>query len=203
MTIPLVLLAVLSMLLGLIGTPAWPWFSAFLNGQQARFDLQGFAESGVLAIMLSSTILLLIGLGIGWWFYVRRPVESPTAPDPLERLTPQVFNLLRHGWFVDNLYAATFVRFLTWCSLASSWLDRWVFGGAVWLVSYLVQGVSSLNRSVDVLVVNRGFDQGCRGVSSGGRLFSRLQDGRTQSYLRIIGIAFAVLALFLIWGRRG
>jgi NADH-quinone oxidoreductase subunit L len=203
MTMPLVILAGFSVLLGLIGTPAWPWFSAFLNAQHARFDLRGFAEPGVLAVMLSSTVLFLIGLSIGWWFYARRLVESPSAPDALEQLTPQVFNLLRHGWFIDNLYAATFVRFVAWCSRACAWLDKWVFGGVVRLVSWLVVGVSRLNRSVDVFVVNRGFDQSCLEVSRGGRLLSRLQSGRTQSYLRAIGIAFAALVLFLIWGRRG
>jgi NADH-quinone oxidoreductase subunit L len=203
MTMPLVILAAFSMLLGLIGTPAWPWFSAFLNAQQARFDPQGFVEPRMFTVMLSSTVLLFIGLGIGWWFYALRPIESSTAPDVLEQLGPKVFNLLRNGWFVDNLYAATFVRLVAWCSRACAWLDRWVFGGAVRLVSWLVVAVSWLNRSVDVFVVNRGFDQGCRGVSRSSRLLSRLENGRAQNYLRAIGIAFAVFVLFLIWGRRG
>ena len=34
MTIPLVILAGCTMLLGLIGTPAWPWFDAFLDGSE-------------------------------------------------------------------------------------------------------------------------------------------------------------------------
>jgi len=82
-------------------------------------------------------------------------------------------------------------------------LDRWVWGGAVRLATYLVLGLSGLNRSVDTFVVNPGFDQGCRNVARGGQLLSRIQSGRTQSYLRILGIAFAALVLFLIWGRHG
>jgi NADH-quinone oxidoreductase subunit L len=70
-------------------------------------------------------------------------------------------------------------------------------------VTYLVLGVSMLDRSLDVSVVNRGFDQGCRNVTRGGQLLSRLQSGRTQSYLRVVGIAFAALVLFLIWGKHG
>ncbi len=31
---------------------------------------------------------------------------------------------------------------------------------------------------------------------------SRLQSGRVQTYLRLIGVALAVLVLFLIWGCR-
>ena len=131
MTIPLVILAAFAMLLGLIGTPAWPWFASFLNGDQTRLDLRGFAENGILPIMLSSTIIVFLGLGLGWWFYGRKPIESAELLDALERLQPQVFNVLRNGFFVDELYEATFIRFNTWCSRASDWLDRWIWGGAV------------------------------------------------------------------------
>jgi NADH-quinone oxidoreductase subunit L len=50
--------------------------------------------------------------------------------------------------------------------------------------------------------VNSGFDEGCRRITEGGGLMSRLQNGRIQSYLKVIGIALAVLILFLIWGHR-
>ena len=203
MTLPLIILAGFSMLLGLIGTPAWQWFSAFLNGQQVRFDLRGFAESGVLAVMLSSTILFLIGLGIGWLLYGKKPAARSAAPDAVEQFTPHIFNLLRNGWFVDAFYGATVVRFTTWFSVLCDWLDRWVFNGAVQLISSLTLGASWLSRSTDVFVVNRFFDQSCQEVTLSGRLLSRVQGGRVQSYLRIIAIAFAGFVLFLIWGRHG
>ena len=203
MTIPLVILAALSMLLGLIGTPAWPWFTLFLDGQQAKVDFSGFAENGVLAVMLSSTVTLFLGLGIGWWFYGRKPIEDVEAPDTLECLQPQIFNVLRNGFFIDKLYEATIIRFNAWCARACDWLDRWVWGGAVRLVSRLVLLLSWLNRSLDTSVVNPGFDQGGRTVTRGGQVLSRLQGGSTQSYLRIIGLAFAALVLFLLWGNHG
>ena len=203
MTLPLVILAGFSILLGLIGTPAWPWFSTFLDGQQVQFDLRGFAESGVLAVMLLSTVLFLIGLGIGWLLYGNKPAEARAASDPVEQFTPRVFNLLRNGWFVDAFYTATFVRFTTWFSVLCDWLDRWVFNGAIQIISSLTLGASWMSRSTDVFVVNRIFDQSCQEATLGGRLLSRLQGGRVQSYLRIIGIAFAGFVLFLICGHHG
>jgi NADH-quinone oxidoreductase subunit L len=203
MTIPLVILAAFSMLIGLVGTPAWPWFSSFLDGQQVKFDHGAFTEYGVLPVMLSSTIVLFLGLTIGWWLYGRRPIESAETPDALERLQPTIFNLLRNGFFVDKFYETTFIglnaRFARFCN----WLERWVWGGAVRIVTYLVAGFSRLNLAVDSFVVNPGFDQGCRSVTRAGQVLSRLQSGRTQSYLRIVGIAFAALVLFLIWGKNG
>ncbi|HZQ43708.1 MAG TPA: NADH-quinone oxidoreductase subunit L [Acidobacteriaceae bacterium] len=203
MTLPLIILAAFSVLLGLIGTPAWPWFSKFLNGQPIQFDLRGFSESGILATMLLSTALVLIGLGIGWFLYGNKPAPEPAAPDAVEQFSPKIFNLLRNGWFVDAFYQATFVRFTIWFSRACDWLDRSVFSGAVQFISALTIGGSRLSRSTDIFVVNRIFDQSCQEAVLSGRLLSRLQDGRVRSYLRIIGIAFAAFVLFLIWGHRG
>jgi len=58
------------------------------------------------------------------------------------------------------------------------------------------------NRFFDEYVVNLGFDEGCRRATLGGRLLARLQDGRVQNYLRVIGVALTALVLFLIWGCR-
>jgi NADH-quinone oxidoreductase subunit L len=203
MTIPLAILSAFSILIGLIGTPAWPWFGSFINGHHAKFDVGGFFENGVFSVMLSSTIIVFLGLGLGWWFYGRKPIDNAGAADALERLQPQTFNVLRNGFFIDRLYDVTIIRFNGWCARACDWLDRWIWGGAVRSVSYLVLGLSRVNRSVDIFVVNWGFDQGCNCLTLGGRILSRLQSGRMQNYLRIVGIAFAALVLFLMWGKRG
>ncbi|MEK7706884.1 MAG: NADH-quinone oxidoreductase subunit L, partial [Verrucomicrobiota bacterium] len=81
-----------------------------------------------------------------------------------------------------------------------AFLDEWVWGGVVLLVSYAILGFSFVSRFFDELVINLGFDQSCDGVTRGGKLISRLQDGRVQNYLRIIGVGLVVLVLFLIWG---
>jgi len=70
------------------------------------------------------------------------------------------------------------------------------------LLSLAVVGLSWLNRAFDEYVVNLGFDESCRGLTEGGTLMSRLQNGRVQNYLRVIGVALAVLVLLLVWGCR-
>ena len=199
MTMPLVILAAFAILLGVIGTPAWPWFDSFLHGQPANLNFAGFSEGGVLPVMLLSSVIVFAGLGLGWWFYGRKPITTAEEPDALELLQPQVFHLLRHKFYVDEFYQATFIRSNAWLSRVSDWFDRWIWNGAVWAVSHLVLGLSWLARSADTYVVNPGFDEGCRTVTAGGKLLARLQNGRTQNYLRLVGVAFAVLVVFLIW----
>ena len=199
MTIPLVILASFAILLGVIGTPAWPWFDSFLNGQSATPNFAGFFENGILPIMLSSSMIVFAGLGLGWWFYGRQPIVAAGAPDALERMQPQLFNLLRHKFYVDEFYQATFIRWTRWLSLVSAWSDRWIWHGAVWAVSYLVLGLSWVARAGDTHVVNLCFDEGCNRVTAGGKFLARLQNGRTQSYLGMVGVAFAALVVLLIW----
>jgi NADH-quinone oxidoreductase subunit L len=199
MTIPLAILAVFAVLLGVIGTPAWPWFDAFLNGESATSHAAGFLEGGILPVMLLSSAIVFAGLGLGWWFYGRAPITSAESADALELLQPQIFRILRDKFYVDAIYDATFIRFNAWLSRVSDWFDQWIWNGAVWTVSNIVLGLSWLARSTDTYVVNPGFDEGCHAVTVGGRLLGRLQNGRTQNYLRLVGVAFAVLAAFLIW----
>jgi NADH-quinone oxidoreductase subunit L len=203
MIIPLVVLAAFAVLLGFIGTPAWPWFQGFLSGQTATGHLDKFLEPPGLGLMALSSVVVFAGLGLGWWLYGRLPVRSANQADALERFQPEVFALLRKKYFVDEIYEASLIRFNAWGARACDWLDYWVWNGVVQALSLVVVGLAWLNRFLDEYVVNPGFDEGCRRLTKGGTLMSRLQGGRVQTYLRFIGVALAVLALFLIWGCRG
>jgi NADH-quinone oxidoreductase subunit L len=201
-TVPLVILATFAILLGFIGTPAWPWFQSFLEGNRATFSLSAFFGAGIMPIMLSSSLLVFLGLGLGWFFYGRKPIESVSAPDQLGKLQPQIYSVLSHAFFVDALYGATIIRLNTVWAKVCDWLDRWVWNGAVQTVSYLVLVAAWLNNFFDASVVNSGFDEGCEGVSRGGQLLALLQGGQVQSYMRVIGCALIALTLFLLWGVR-
>ncbi|MEO6965628.1 MAG: NADH-quinone oxidoreductase subunit L, partial [Acidobacteriaceae bacterium] len=72
MTIPLVILAAFATFLGLIGTPAWPWFQSLLNGTRTSLHFAAFLEPGLLTVMITSSLIVFLSLGLGWWFYGRR-----------------------------------------------------------------------------------------------------------------------------------
>jgi NADH-quinone oxidoreductase subunit L len=203
MTWPLVLLAGGTILLGFIGTPAWPWFQSFLGGETLKLDLSRLWEGDVIHVMGLSVFVAFAGIGLGYWLYGRKPSATPDAEDVLARRWPELFTLLQRKYFVDEVYDWAVVRFNAWLAKTCDWLDRTLVAGAVQLVSYLVLGFSWLNRLIDEKLVNLGFDAGCRGLTGGGGLLSRLQNGQVQNYLRIIGVALTLLTLLLIWGCRG
>ncbi len=200
MTLPLIVLAFFAMALGLVGTPAWPWFQAFLNGERTLLAPAQLFEPGLLAMMGVSSAVVFLGLGLGWWFYGRKPVLTPLQQDVLESRWPNLFALLRHKYFVDEIYEWTVVNLNARWARACDWLDQWLWNGVVQALSLIVVGLSWLNRFFDEQIINAGFDHACQGLTGGGGLFSRLQNGRVQSYLRILGVGLTVLVLFLLWG---
>src|SRR5262245_58846607 len=153
--------------------------------------------------MVLSSVIVFAGIGLGWWYYGRQPIQSADAPDPLEKLPADTYKLLQNKYWVDELYEHTVIAFNAWWCKACAFLDEWVWGGVVALISWITIGLSWVNRAFDEFVINLGFDQSCRRVTFGGWLLSRLQDGRVQNYLRIIGIGLVVLVLLLMWGCKG
>jgi NADH-quinone oxidoreductase subunit L len=213
MTLPLTILAVFAVVLGFINTPAWPWFTSFLKSSPATLttaaastqswnpavDFGRFAEAGLVPLMLLSSLIVLAGIGLGWWIYGRKPITRASDPDTLEKLMPGIFCILQRRFYIDELYEWTVILAARRAAALAAWLDRWVFSGAVSAISMLAVALGRFDASFDRNAVNAGFDRGSRGVADGGDLFSRFQNGRTQRYLQVIAAALIVLAALLLW----
>ena len=202
MTLPLAILAFFAIALGAIGTPAWPWFRGFLEGHSAGFELAKFGEPGFLPLIATSTVVVFVGLGLGWALYGNR---SPRAEeqDALEKVSPMVWGWLRDRLYVDELYGVTVIAFYWWWARVADWLDRRVWGGAVAGVTWGFRSLAHFNRFFDNYWVDGGFDKGCEEMATGGGLLARVQTGRVQTYLRLLALAVVVLAAILIWSSRG
>jgi len=202
MTVPLIILAVFAILLGFVGTPAWPWFDGYLTGEAAKLDFSKLTEGGTLGLMLGSAVIVLTGITLGWMLYGKRLRRTVEEKDVLEAAQPAVFKLLQNKYYIDELYEHTVIRFNAFAARFCDFLDRWIFGGLVLLVTYVMLGLAWLYRLMDEYLVNVGFDAGCSAIREGGGGLSKLQTGRVQTYLRVIGAALVVLIIILIWGRK-
>jgi proton-translocating NADH-quinone oxidoreductase chain L len=201
MTIPLAVLAFFAMALGVIGTPAWPWFRAFLDGRTAGFDMHGFAEPGLFTLMATSSLVVFLGLGLGWWLYGNKS-PAPEAPDALDASVPWIWAALHDKFYVDELYGVTVIAFYAWWARVADWFDRRVWGGAVACVAWTFSLWAQLNRFLDTNVVDGGFDKGCEELSTGGGLLANMQSGRVQTYLRILALGVVALVAILLWSSR-
>ena len=199
MLMPLVILAFFAMALGAIGTPAWPWFRAFLEGHSAASALH---EPGLFALMGSSSLVVFLGLCLGWWIYGDKRVKADDL-DPLEGATPTAWTLLENKFYIDELYGVTVIAFYAWWARVADWFDRCVWGGMVAGVTWTFQLGAQWSRLFDVNWVDGGFDKGCEELGNSGGLLAGVQNGRVQLYLRLLALAVVLLTAILIWSSQG
>jgi NADH-quinone oxidoreductase subunit L len=201
MWLPLAVLAFFAIALGFLGTPAWPWFRAFLEGHAAAYNPHVLAEPRLLALMTASSLVVLFGLYLGWRLYGNKPVQAE-EPDALEKIAPALWTPLHNRLYADELYGATVIAFYAWWARVADWLDRRVWGGIVAAVAWLFSMWARCNRFLDLNWVDGGFDKTCEELSTGGGLLSRVENGRAQNYLRILAAGVVVLAAILLWSVR-
>ncbi len=198
MTVPLMLLAACAVLLGFVGTPACPWLQSQLAGTELHSDLSHLFEGG--GLMVLSIILVGAGLGAGWWYYGRRTRAQANDHDPLADSAPALMKVLARKFYFDELYAATAGRLNTAAAVFADALDRHVIGGAVNFLAKFGLFSGTINREMDEDGLNAGFDRLNASLRGTGVRYSKAQTGEPQGYLRVLAVAFVVLALVLIIG---
>ena len=156
--------------------------------RDAKFDFAGFSEPGLLVLMLTSSVVVLVGSWVGL-VDLRQQVAAAEEPDALEKAMPPVWAVLRDKFYIDELYGATVIAFYYWWAKVADWLDRASGEELLPDVAWLFSGWAQLNRFLDANMVDGGFDKGCEEICDGGGLLARVQSGRGQMYLRLLAVA--------------
>jgi NADH-quinone oxidoreductase subunit L len=171
MTVPLMILAVLSVLGGFIGLPiveGWNQFSEFLApvfAQGATAEAAHHAASFEVAMMLVSMAIAGLGILLAYKMYIK----NPRLPDQLAERYPTPYSLIANKYWVDEVY-------------------DWVFVGP------LVRFSVFLWRIIDDVLVD-GTVNGVAAVARGGsEIFKRLQTGNIQGY----GLSILIGVVFLV-----
>jgi NADH-quinone oxidoreductase subunit L len=200
MTLPLQILAACTVLLTLVSTPLWPWLPKYLATEAAHWDPAHLFNGGTLTLLLVSAVVVAAGIALGWWFYGLLPAEKPDETDPLEQQFPEQFSWSRGKFFVDELYAATVVKWNARLGELCDGLDRRVLDLLVSIVGWATTGCAQVAKLFDEFVVNKLFDAGCTEVRRGAEAASELQSGQIHQYLRSIGLALVLFVFILAVG---
>jgi NADH-quinone oxidoreductase subunit L len=176
MLVPLIILAVASVLGGFLGLPGkWGALQNFLEPVFAPANhILGIHEHTLATmdyvLMLISLLVAMAGIVLAWYMYVRRPFLPYELGD---RLWP-IYKVVYNKFYVDEFYAATVVRLAV---DGSTWLwrhfDEYVIDGAVHGVAWLWQ--------------------------AGGRMVKPMQTGRVQNYLMGIFVGLFVIVTAVIF----
>lgn len=101
MTAPLMVLAVLSIVAGYVGIPAF--LEPVFHGAGGASHHEGPAAYGIMAL---ATLMGLSGIGAAYYLYVL----NPNLPDRLAQQWRAAYELSLHKWYVDEAYDRSFVR---------------------------------------------------------------------------------------------
>lgn len=196
-TVPLILLAVGAVLLGFLGTPAWPWLQARLLGE-TEVHGHSLLEGG--GLMMLSILLVAVGLGAGWALYGRRPRTKAESPDPLAARAPRLIAALANRLGFDELYAATVGRLSSGFATLSAFLEIYAWDGAIRFLAGLgeLSGLVSLEN--DEKGFNAGFNSASEKLRGTGVAYSRAQTGDAHGYLRTLALGFVLLLILVILG---
>lgn len=100
-TIPLLILAGLSVLGGLLNFPGMLTLAHWLSHTLGESESTGF----LWPVAGLSLAIALLGLGLAWVIYRRAPAKIG-RPDALQKILGPVFTGMEHKWWVDELYTA-------------------------------------------------------------------------------------------------
>ena len=190
MTRPLMVLALCTVGLSAILTPAWPWLHNYLLGETVTLDFSLLIQP----MLFVSVAVVAAGIGLGILIY-RRAGQT----DPLQQAQPAVFRFLENKMWIDELYARTVIALSKTAALVSSWLDRFFWDGLVRAVGGIGQLFGGLSSGVDERGINAGVDETVVGTRGIGRLMSRFHSGQVQVYLGAVAVAVVALLLFYAW----
>jgi NADH-quinone oxidoreductase subunit L len=105
-TVPLIILAALSALGGLLNFPGSHLLETWLEHSLAHVEESHF----VVLVAAISLVVALAGIFVGWLIYGRNPQKKAEQTDPLAGALGPVFVGMNHKWYVDELYQAVIIR---------------------------------------------------------------------------------------------
>jgi NADH-quinone oxidoreductase subunit L len=190
MTRPLIVLAICTIGLSAVLTPAWPWLHDYLSGESAHLDFTQLIQP----MLFISLALVAGGIGLGVLIYRRAGLT-----DPLQQAQPAVFRFLENKMWLDELYAQTVIALSKTAALVSNWMDRFVWDGFVRAVGGIGSLLGIFSAGVDERGINAGVDESAGGARGLGRLMSRFHSGQIQLYLGAVAVAVLALLLFYAW----
>lgn len=168
-TIPLIILAILSVVGGALNLPGVytleHWLETSVEVHEAQF----------LPLLAGVALLVaLAGIALAWAMYGRRPATRSQTPDPLQSRAPGLFSVFANKWWIDEFYHNTVVRgYRGLSNLLADPIDQSLIDGIV-----------------------NGFGTGSRAVSQWMR---QMQTGFVRSYALVLLLGVVAIMTYLVF----
>jgi NADH-quinone oxidoreductase subunit L len=226
MTLPLIVLAVLSTVGGLMNLPYIHSFTNWLEHTIHPEEAEVLAEAGEavteaahaapwyvfgglnLAVASGTLLSAIIAIGIAWYLYTRRTAELQKLPaakrpdDPLRGILGPVFTALENKYWVDELYWAVILNpYIALSRFLAEKVD-WAFWHDFFHDKIIVGGYNGLtgllSKQIDLGVID-GFANGLgEGTQELAAALRKLQTGFVRNYALSVLIGVVVIIGYLV-----
>jgi NADH-quinone oxidoreductase subunit L len=206
MTVPLMILAFLSIVGGWIGWPASlggsDHFTKFLDPVMAKHVEEGgeaAASSGAsmeYLLMLLSVLIACFGIWLAYRWYIQRP----EVPDKIEARFPFLYKLLYNKYYVDQLYDALFVNRVKDLALTLGAFDvNFINGLGVDGTAWVTRITSSISGLWDSWIVDGLVNLSARIVWLFSWPVRMLQTGRVSRYALAMLVGVLIFLGYYLW----
>jgi NADH-quinone oxidoreductase subunit L len=184
MLVPLVILAVLSVCGGWIGSERFEAFlsptlssstegiTSYTPGPAKEAPASQKSESGSEELLMGiSVAAAALGLYLAWLLYLRRP----QLPQEIAKAFGGFYHVVLNKYYVDELYGVLFVKPLIEGSAKLLW------------------------RGIDVGVIDATLDNSATGAREVSDTMRHMQSGNIRSYAGWVAVGAAGVILYMVW----
>jgi NADH-quinone oxidoreductase subunit L len=209
-TVPLMVLAGLSLLGGALNLPGVHTFGHWLEHTIEMVEHEAHLPAWLAIswgglnplVALASTVLALLAIYFSWLIYGRKPLITGQI-DPLKKALGPIFTGMEHKWYVDEFYWAVFVdryvdiaRFLAdvvdW-RFWHDWFHEKVIAGTYNWLSHI-----ALNRYADQKGIDAFFNGLGELTKRAAASLRRLQNGFVRSYALAVLLGVVLIVGYLV-----
>lgn len=174
MTIPLVILALFSVIAGYVGMPVVVGKNLNFFGHFLEPVLRGAHEAHISLdlewILIGISVgVALLGIILAWIFYIK----SPKIPERLAARFPRIYKLLYNKYYMDEIYDAAFVN-------------------------PMVRGSETIYDKFDLKVIDGAVNGTASATGFSGKILSYLQSGLIKDYALIFLLGVIIFIGYMI-----
>lgn len=150
-------------------------------------------HSSELAAMLTSAVIILIGIGSAWYMYMKKKL-LPKVP---EGFLGKLYIFSQKKWYIDELFDVTVIKGTYLLAAVMSWIDKYIVDGLVNLGARITMILGRFGAGFDKYVVD-GLVNLVAWINGVLSMFVRkFQTGKVQTYVTLAMVFIVIFVMYI------
>jgi len=165
-------------------------------GHEVEAAVHHYSHGFELFMVAVSVFLALVGIGIGYYMYIK----NTNIPLLVQFKLPRLHKALLNKWYVDEIYDFAIVGGTKQFANLLCWIDTYIVDGFVNATATVTRGFSSGSILFDNGIVDGAVNLTGAIVETASRMLRRIQTGYVQNYALVMTIGiFVLLGIYILF----